>query len=186
MCEDKNLERPNYVTGQVLTVDDFTTEQSYFLKRLRRHNRYMHGWGVVSGFTVSVKDEKIMVEPGIAIDCAGNEIFLAVAQVCVMPKDTDKLYIVIQYRECPTDSLPIPGEPCRDEGDRLAPTRIREECQVDISVVDASSNHAGMGPGTPGCGCPHPISIARIVKGRKGWRVILMGRRKSPLPTSPK
>ena len=54
MYDDKNLERPNYVTGQILTADYFTTEQNYFLARLRRHNRYLHGWGVVRGFSVSV------------------------------------------------------------------------------------------------------------------------------------
>lgn len=90
MDPDCSLERLNYFTGQVLTVDDLNAEQDYFLARLRRHNRYLHGWGVVSGLTVSVNNStKLMIESGLAIDCQGNEITVC-APSC---EDADFLHV---------------------------------------------------------------------------------------------
>jgi hypothetical protein len=177
MCADKPLERVNYVYGQILTVDDFTTEQSYFLERLRRHNRHLHGWGVVSGLTVSVQDATIFVEPGVAIDCAGNEIHLCSGVRCTLPGDARRLYVTVEFLETPVGLVPIPGEPANADADPLAYTRIREGCQVDLARKDPHSRHAGMGPGTPGCGSQHPITIARLLKAAKGWKVVPLGRR---------
>jgi hypothetical protein len=46
------LERPRYFARQLLTPVDLTLEQQYFRDRLRRHNRLLHGWGVVCGLAV--------------------------------------------------------------------------------------------------------------------------------------
>ena len=46
------LERVHYFPRQLLTVADMTTDQNYFLEKLRRHNRFLHGWGVVCGLEV--------------------------------------------------------------------------------------------------------------------------------------
>jgi len=42
----------NYFPRQLLTADDMTADQQYFLNKLRRHNRYLHGWGVVCGLEI--------------------------------------------------------------------------------------------------------------------------------------
>ena len=69
------LERVNFFDGKLLAAQDLSLEQTYHLERHRRHNRYLHGWGVVSGLSVSVADNTtITVHPGVAIDCAGNEL----------------------------------------------------------------------------------------------------------------
>ena len=47
MDADTALERVKYFQGQMLSVSDLEAEQEYFLARLRRHNRHLHGWGVV-------------------------------------------------------------------------------------------------------------------------------------------
>lgn len=81
-CSDlENLdvnERLNYVLGQVLGVKEFKQEQAHFLNKGRSHNRYLHGYGTVSGLEVSVEgtgeDLKIKVSPGLAIDQLGREI----------------------------------------------------------------------------------------------------------------
>jgi hypothetical protein len=77
-CEiETELERVNYFQGQLLSVADLQVEQEYFLARLRRHNRYMLGWGVVSGLTVTTASStEFIVEPGLAVDCVGNEIHM--------------------------------------------------------------------------------------------------------------
>jgi hypothetical protein len=43
------LERVKYFSRQLLTADDMTADQDYFRNKMRRHNRYLHGWGVVCG-----------------------------------------------------------------------------------------------------------------------------------------
>lgn len=47
------LTRPRYFNGQLLTADDLQAEQNYFREKLRRHNRCLHGWGVVRGLEVT-------------------------------------------------------------------------------------------------------------------------------------
>jgi len=49
---DQPLERLRYFPRQLMTADDMRAEQQYFREKARRHNRYLHGWGVVCGCTV--------------------------------------------------------------------------------------------------------------------------------------
>ena len=51
-CTDSVVELPRYYPRQLITPDDLTLEQDYFLARHRRHNRLLHGWGVVCGALV--------------------------------------------------------------------------------------------------------------------------------------
>lgn len=46
------LERPRYFPRQLITPEELNLEQRYFRDRLRRHNRLLHGWGVVCGAMV--------------------------------------------------------------------------------------------------------------------------------------
>ena len=48
------MKRVRYFPGQLLSAADFETEQSYLRAKRRLHNRWLHGWGVVGGLTVSV------------------------------------------------------------------------------------------------------------------------------------
>ncbi len=45
-------ERPRYYPRQLMTPDELTLEAEYFRDRMRRHNVYLHGWGVVCGALV--------------------------------------------------------------------------------------------------------------------------------------
>ena len=49
------LQRVNYAHGQLLGVDDFRAEQDYVRRRLSRHNRLLHGVGIVCGLDVTVE-----------------------------------------------------------------------------------------------------------------------------------
>lgn len=53
-CDTSIAERPRYFPRQLITPDDLTLEQDYFRNKLRRHNRLLHGWGVVCGAKVCV------------------------------------------------------------------------------------------------------------------------------------
>src|ERR1044071_5504463 len=70
--------RPHYFNSQFLVVRDFQEEQTYHEELLRRHNRLMHGWGVVHGLEVKRAADNVsfVVEPGSAIDSEGHEIIL--------------------------------------------------------------------------------------------------------------
>jgi hypothetical protein len=56
-------------------------EQDYFRQKLRRHNRFLHGWGVVCGLTVvaPVKSDppwQVTICPGYAVTPQGDEVLL--------------------------------------------------------------------------------------------------------------
>lgn len=171
------LQRVRYFAGQLLTVDDFVTEQAYWIERQRRHNRCLHGWGVIEGLEVSIGGLKLFVEPGMAIDCAGNEIFLGTRAELVAPRMAREIYIVVEY--CETERNPLPiicGPECSDSA-KVVNTRTQEECRVYFLDSNPNANHDGTGPGTSGCGSPHPIAIARLQRAAKDFQLIKCGQR---------
>jgi hypothetical protein len=86
------LRRLRYFNGQLLTAGDFRREQGYFIEKLRLRNRCLHGYGIACGLTVTAvpPDDpcfksgrpRVRIEPGVAVDCLGNEI--VVAYPCVI------------------------------------------------------------------------------------------------------
>lgn len=87
-CESTIAELPRYYPRQLITPDDLTLEQNYFRDRMRRHNRLLHGWGVVCGALVcpvTTKDAngvvtlspwQVQVQPGYILGPYGDEIVL--------------------------------------------------------------------------------------------------------------
>ncbi len=151
MCADKPLERVHYYSNQLLTADDFACEQSYFLERFRRHNRYLHGWGVVNGLNVVAQNNKtVMVSPGLAVDCCGNEIYLDVAEQAGIPKNSKLFFITIEFAEQPVNRVPSVSSDL-DAPDTQA-SRIRETSHIAISATDPCANHTEISPGSAGCG----------------------------------
>jgi hypothetical protein len=68
----------------------------------RRHNHYMHGWGIAEGLLVQRNGERqILVTPGMAIEREGREIVLVEARtVNVGPLEkAGHVYAVTSYRE---------------------------------------------------------------------------------------
>ena len=60
------IERPRFFPRQLVTPDDLTLGQEYLRNKIRRHNRYLHGWGVVCGTRVdaSTKPWKVIINKG--------------------------------------------------------------------------------------------------------------------------
>lgn len=176
MSKFPKLERLNYFNGRMLSADDFKLEQTYFIDKQRLHNRYLHGWGVVSGLDVSIKGSKVHVEPGVAIDCAGNEIYLHSCVNIAILKGAVEFYVVVEYCEIETTPIPVMGS-TGDVGQTVVMNaRIQEDCKVYLTSVNPNLNHETIGPGTCGCGKPHPITIAQLHKGSKGWKLQQCGR----------
>lgn len=147
----------NYSYGMVLGVDDLTQEFAYHAWRDRWMMRDCVGYGTLSGLRVSVGDDKngdaeVTVEAGTAVSPSGQLIRVAPRQcanlskwlafeknreeiarhVNVPPGGDVRLYVVLCYRDCPTDEVPIPGEPCRDESDILAPSRLKDDFRLEL------------------------------------------------------
>jgi hypothetical protein len=183
MCEDKDFERNHYFFGKLLTAQDFVDEQNYFVEKTRRHNRYLHGWGVVSGLRVEVQEgetsngeTRVVISPGMAIDCRGNEIYVCTAQEARIPRNKNRVYLTIEYREELVEPIPKLNSEGTGDPSNMEANRIREGFCIQIASADPTTDHGGIGPGTAGCGNQHPFSLAYLVKENHQWRVILLGR----------
>lgn len=164
--------RLNYAPGQVLGVDDWRAEQAHWLQRWRRHLRFLHGWGVVSGLQVRLAGpHTLTVQPGLAIDCAGRELALAQPVSLGLPPLTDRLYLTLAYEERPVAPVPVVLADPADTGDGLVPSRVAEGATLAFSSAHPAPGHRRMGVGTPGCGQGHPLCIARLSPGRAGPRI---------------
>jgi hypothetical protein len=101
------IKRLKYFTNQFLRQQDFDAEQKYHIEMRRRHNRHLHGWGVVEGLAVRKKGEtQIVIEPGVAIDREGREIVLEnpVTRDLSSFQRNSHTYITIAYGEEMADS----------------------------------------------------------------------------------
>lgn len=50
--------RNRFFAGRLLTAEDLKLEQEYLREKQKRHNRYLHGFGVVFGLEVSVTGDQ--------------------------------------------------------------------------------------------------------------------------------
>jgi hypothetical protein len=84
------LERTRFYPRQIVTPDDLTQDQLYFADKLRRHNRLLHGWGLVCGLVVErcARSDgdgddpcKVRVTSGYALDPYGNEIVVTTREL---------------------------------------------------------------------------------------------------------
>lgn len=128
--------RTRYFDGQLLAASDLAQDQLYFREKARRHNRTLHGWGVVCGLDVDGRPgtSEVVVAPGYALDGAGEEILIereVTVDVCKedrngnavspcrdsanrprgaveveRPRD-QPLYVAVGYAECYESPVPV-------------------------------------------------------------------------------
>lgn len=121
-CELHQFERNRYFFGKLMTVRDFEVEQRYVREHRHLHNQSLHGWGVVCGLTVEPKggtgnESKVVVKPGVALDCCGREIVVAKdhevdlrdfqGKIGTVEATGKTVFLCIQYDEC--DREPVPA-----------------------------------------------------------------------------
>lgn len=103
---------------------------------------------------------RVLVNPGVALSPRGQLICVPSAQCAFLDQwlaaadqtELDKritrkntsppssppledeltLYVVLCYRDCPDDQVPIPGEPCRSEDELTAPSRIKDDFSLEL------------------------------------------------------
>ena len=139
----RSAERVRYFPRQLLTADDMRAEQEYFREKFRRHNRYLHGWGVVCGMDVKPPTEKdpswqVTVCPGYALTPQGDELYIT------EPVQFDLRTKLQRPEPCSTRwSCPPEEEPTRDEDNQTAYLAVR--------YVECNARPVRVHP--TGCGC---------------------------------
>src|SRR5689334_1095097 len=107
----------NYTLGMVLGVDDFTQEFAYLSGRDQWLARDLIGYGTANGLEVEIQGLEVIVHPGVALSPAGQLIRVPSTQCArldqwaALDKNRQQLpqngiaslYVVLCYRECPTD-----------------------------------------------------------------------------------
>ena len=124
------FERNKFFNGKFITAADLTKEQEYVIEKNKLHNR-MLGHGVVYGLKVKKAyplDTKIIIEPGHAMDCYGNDIVLCSEKV---------VDIADKIKECRPKT---PGIPCPDTGPAIG--------NVEKSIDDFTGFPPGAGTHT--------------------------------------
>ncbi len=151
------LERVNYFPRQLITADDLTAEQEYFRTKLRRHNRFLHGWGVVCGLTVTpaptaASPWRVQIDEGYALGPFGDEIYVAESifldlarcgpGAATDPCEPDRLhpgdsaaggtlYVAIRYAECVARPVRIHPAGCGCDEEACEYSRIRDSFQLE-------------------------------------------------------
>jgi hypothetical protein len=153
VAEPNPTKHVNYNLGMVLGVDDFTQEFAFLSGRDQWMARDLIGYGTVRGLKIvrdvdATKGPRIAVEPGVAVSPRGQMICVPAAQCAFLKdwveqhskdlplisplSDSIKLYVVLCYRECPTDNVPIAGEPCRSEDQLVAASRLADDFCLEL------------------------------------------------------
>jgi hypothetical protein len=188
-CNCNSLERVHYFSRQLITADDMTTEQQYFREKLRRHNLFMHGWGVVCGCEVKAASDqehpwRVQVCPGYVIGPQGDEIMVAEPiyfdlagdwlqphNPCARPWPCpptgtmpapgrqQPVYLAIRFAEC--DSRPVRVHPmgCACDDADCEYSRIRDDFELALLWE------------LPEC-------YEKIEDGKKDWGKIILGERR--------
>jgi hypothetical protein len=157
----RGLERTRFFARQIVTPDDLTQDQIYFREKAKRHNRMLHGWGVVCGACVrrGAKPCEVIIEPGYLLGPFGDEI--------VIDRDT-----VVDICKLGT------GEMDGCCGEDLDPwcSDVRTDCAAGTFYLAVKYSECMARPvrGGGGCGCgcdDHDCEYSRI---RDGFSVKLL------------
>jgi hypothetical protein len=124
-------ERPRYFSGQVIGVDDLEQEQLYHREKARRHNRFLHGWGIVRGLEVRASTQgarEVTISPGYALDRHGEEIIVSRSVLVDLSGNAaaSTVWVAVRYDERPERPIPTP------QGQQYS--RIRETFAVEVLI----------------------------------------------------
>ncbi len=148
------LTRPRYFPGQILDAATLTAEQDYHREKRRLHNRELFGFGIVTGLGVSVESasgagsERVLVEPGCAIDRVGEEIRVPRGVAFAAPVSGDPVFVTLRYWERPCFPTPtVDGA--------SVPSKIEEACVLGLKSSAADP----------------AVALARLIRADGRWTV---------------
>ena len=174
MADLQSLKRPRFFNGQLLTAETLALEQEYHREKSKLHNRSLHGFGIVSGLKVTTNAGQIVIEPGLALDCEGNELVIPAASI-VVALTTDNwtsAYVNVSYAEEQTDPVPaVPNEPLTSTDSLAEASTITEGFAIVIAQENCNRGHRHLRARWLACGKPHALTIAKLKHSSQGWRV---------------
>jgi len=169
ICEPCSFEpfvRNNYFTGKMMGAAEFIAESRYHQEKLRLHQVRLHGWGVVCGLDVvehgseACRMRYVIVRPGSAIDCCGNDILVSddeivdlldyKAVIDIGRETTPRLHtlgICVRFSECAAETVPVLYDDCGCNDDGCAPNRILESYAFDVVVDPPLGENPKLSPG---------------------------------------
>jgi hypothetical protein len=150
-----SLERSRFFPRQLVGPDDLTQDQIYFREKLRRHNRMLHGWGIVCGACVTADGCEAVVTPGYILGPYGDEIMIerqtridvcnedsTSGLDCVEPdawcgerprvKEGRTAYLAVRYAELPSRPVRAPGCGCGCEETGCEYSRTRDGFELAV------------------------------------------------------
>jgi hypothetical protein len=155
-----SVDRVRYFPRQLITADDMRAEQEYFRDKLRRHNRMLHGWGVVCGgavtapqgtdpkwqvgvgrsYVITPNGDEILICDPVVFDLAGDwrQAYDPCPQPCPCPPisgaaaaEMEKtIHLAVCYRECNTRPVRIQPSGCGCDDASCEYSRIRESFEL--------------------------------------------------------
>jgi hypothetical protein len=151
LARDGVLDRVFYATGILLAADDFDAEQTYHRGRLARALAYLHGSGTVAGLRVTVDNDELRVQPGLAIDRLGRLIEIPRAACLRLDRwyqgeDVDRLRtalhgapangvivdLFVRYVTCDRGKTPAFAAGPFDALDAVQPSRQRDAYELTL------------------------------------------------------
>ncbi len=196
----QTLKRSRFFSGQLLTPEDFEREQQYVREKLKRHNRTLHGFGIVSGLQVKIDSGQIVVGPGLALDCEGNELLIETPQTVAAPivlsssatlssnasssgaslkalpssasspVDLQTVYLNVRFVEECAGPAPAIATPEIESASSAAVYRA-ESFALEVSRENCNRGHRHLRARWLACGQPHPLTIAKLRRKSHGWTV---------------
>ena len=171
MSELVSLKRPRFFSGQLLTAEYLELEQESFREKLKRHNRSLHGFGIVSGLKVTVRSGQIVVEPGLALDCEGNEVIVDTEQSILTPASFDQRNWFVNVRFVEWDDDKGEALPTYGSEEVCNAATITEGFQLAVSLENRNRRHRHLRARWLACGQAHALTIAKLKNNSRGWRV---------------
>jgi hypothetical protein len=172
-----NFSRTHYFSGQLLSAEDFLAEQNYLRDTQRFRNLHVHGYGVISGLSVSVRapGSHISLSPGMAIDAIGREICVLTPVEFTLPSTKSRWQVSVHYVEAEARPMPSLSADTSEAGTTQS-SRIEEGVEVVLTPI-GTTRRSGRRPialatetGTPG------VPLAVLHRKDSRWMVRLSSR----------
>lgn len=170
--------RNTYFDGKLLTSRDFTAEQDYNIGHRRMHNALLHGTGVVCGLKLvqhpseGCRDKFMVLEPGMALDCCGQEIIVPerglvrIADLIAADEDLSEkldggLSLIVGIKRCDKGEAPIPIilPGCDSAGVPTEYNRILEGYTIVLDAAPITAAREQETPSTPDFMWSHSIVL---------------------------
>ncbi|CAB5150532.1 hypothetical protein D3OALGA1CA_4392 [Olavius algarvensis associated proteobacterium Delta 3] len=141
--------------GQLLGVEDFNQEQMAFIHGKQIRNALLHGSGTVWGLKVKDHEdlsEVLAVEPGLALDALGREIYLP-EEFCLDVSGIHKsdlwgkletvslrpfikrAFVVVRFSQCLSQRVPAIRPPCSPEDQTAEYARVNDSFHISLDIT---------------------------------------------------